>query len=188
MSEHVIAAPFLQTPRARIRLADVADAPELLRYRLENQTHLSPWEPLREPEYYTLAHCAKTIAEGRSHAAGDRGYPLIAFDLDERQILATFTFANIVRGAFQACHLGYGVAARMQGQGLMREILQAGIAWAFDELGLHRVMANYLPRNERSAKLLTQLGFEQEGYAKRYLQIAGVWEDHILTALVRTDA
>jgi [ribosomal protein S5]-alanine N-acetyltransferase len=187
VSEHVIAPPFLQTARTHIRLADDADAPKLLRYRQENQTHLALWEPLREAEYYTLAHCAKTIADGRSHASQDRGYPLIAFDRDEQQILATFTFANMVRGAFQACHLGYGVAARMQGKGLMQEILQSGIGWAFGELGLHRVMANYLPRNERSAKLLAQLGFEREGYAKRYLQIAGVWEDHILTALVRPD-
>ena len=184
----MIASPLLQTPRARIRLVDAADAPGLLRYRLENQAHLTAWEPLRSPEYYTLAHCAQTIADGRAHASQDRGYPLIAFDPDEQCILATFTFANIVRGAFQACHLGYGVAASMQGQGLMQEVLRAGIAWAFGELDLHRVMANYLPRNVRSAKLLEQLGFEREGYAKRYLQIAGVWEDHILTALVRSES
>ena len=187
MSEPVITPPSLQTPRAYIRLAEEADAPKLLRYRLENQAHLAPWEPLREPEYYTLAHCMRTITEGRIHASQDRGYPLIALDRNEQDILATFTFANIVRGAFQACHLGYGVAARMQGQGLMLEVLRPGIAWAFGELGLHRMMANYLPRNERSAKLLAQLGFEREGYAKRYLQIAGVWEDHILTALIRPD-
>jgi [ribosomal protein S5]-alanine N-acetyltransferase len=187
VSERVVVLPSLQTARTYIRLAEEADAPKLLHYRVENQSHLAPWEPLRESEYYTLAHCARTIADGRSHASQDRGYPLIAFDRDEQAILATFTFANIVRGAFQACHLGYGVAARMEGQGLMLEILRPGIAWAFGELGLHRVMANYLPRNERSAKLLAQLGFEREGYAKRYLQIAGVWEDHILTALTRPD-
>lgn len=183
----MIALPFLQTPRTHIRLAEAADAAKLLHYRLDNEAHLAPWEPLRESEYYTLAHCTKTIADGRTHAEHDRGYPLIAFDLDEQSILATFTLANIVRGAFQACHLGYGVATRMQGQGLMREVLEPGLAWAFGELGLHRVMANYLPRNERSAKLLAQLGFEREGYAKRYLQIAGVWEDHVLTALIRPE-
>lgn len=180
----MIVLPSLQTLRTHIRLADEADAPKLLQYRVENRAHLAPWEPMRESEFYTLTHCVKTIAEGRKHASFDRGYPLMAFDADEQTILATFTFANVVRGAFQACHLGYGVAAHMQGQGLMREVLEAGIAWAFGELGLHRVMANYLPRNERSAKLLAQLGFEREGYARRYLQIAGVWEDHVLTARI----
>jgi [ribosomal protein S5]-alanine N-acetyltransferase len=178
----VSVTPSLQTSRTRIRLADEADALKLLQYRVENRDHLAPWEPLRESDYYTLSHCIQSIADGREHARLDRSYPLIAFDIDEQTILATFTFANIVRGAFQACHLGYGVAARAQGKGLMREVLEPGIEWAFGELGLHRVMANYLPRNERSAKLLAQLGFEREGYAKRYLQIAGVWEDHVLTA------
>nr|WP_239538507.1 GNAT family N-acetyltransferase [Dyella mobilis] len=177
----------MQTLRTRIRLAEESDAAMLLQYRVENRAHLAPWEPLRESEYYTLGHCTKTIVEGRTLASQDRGYPLIVVDPDDRRILATVTFANVVRGAFQACHLGYGVAVDVQGQGLMREILGPGIAWAFGELGVHRVMANYLPHNERSARLLASLGFEREGYAKRYLQIAGQWQDHVLTALVRPD-
>ena len=70
----------------------------------------------------------------------------------------------------------------------MRELLHAALGWAFDGLQLHRVMAAYLPRNERSARLLQALGFEREGYAKRYLRIAGVWEDHVLTARLRDEA
>jgi len=180
----VVAFPLLETPRARIRVAQITDATRLLRYRLENRTHLAPWEPLRGSEFYTVEHCIQTIGQSRQNAEQDRGYPLLVFDHAEHAILGTFTFANLVRGAFQACHLGYGLAARMQGQGLMREVLEVGIAWAFDELGLHRLMANYMPRNERSARLLASLGFEREGYAKRYLQIAGAWEDHVLTALI----
>jgi [ribosomal protein S5]-alanine N-acetyltransferase len=178
-------SPMLSTARTCMRFPEERDAPELLRYRVDNQAHFAPWEPLREPVYFTLDHCTTSIVEGRDSARLDRGYPLVVFDRDERVLLATVNFANIVRGAFQACHLGYGVAAHMQGQGLMREVLRAGVDWAFEELDLHRVMANYLPRNERSAKLLERLGFAREGYAKRYLKIAGVWEDHILTALVR---
>lgn len=175
----------VQTPRTQIRLADEADAPKLLRYRAENRTHLAPWEPLREESYYTLEHCRQTIADGREAARLDRSYPFLVLDPDEREVLATFTLANLIRGAFQACLLGYGVAAAQQGRGLMHEALQAGLELAFGELELHRVMANYLPRNERSGRLLARLGFEREGYAKRYLQIAGVWEDHILTARIR---
>ncbi|HEX7732099.1 MAG TPA: GNAT family N-acetyltransferase [Rhodanobacter sp.] len=179
--------PRLQTARTRIRLAGEADAPQLLRYRAANRAHLAPWEPLRDEAYCTLEHCMQSIAEGRENARLDRGYPFLVFDRDEAEILATFTLANVVRGAFQACHLGYDAAARAQGRGIMHEALQAGLAWAFGELDLHRVMANHLPRNERSARLLARLGFEREGYAKRYLRIAGVWEDHVLTALIRPE-
>jgi ribosomal-protein-alanine N-acetyltransferase len=70
----------------------------------------------------------------------------------------------------------------------MDEALAAGLDWAFGELGLHRVMANYLPRNERSGRLLARLGFEREGYAREYLKIAGRWEDHVLTAKISGSA
>jgi ribosomal-protein-alanine N-acetyltransferase len=31
----------------------------------------------------------------------------------------------------------------------------------------------------RSRRVLEKLGFEYEGLSRRYLKIAGVWEDHI---------
>lgn len=181
----MIAALRLSTLRTLIRLPAPADAAKLLRFRVDNRAHLAPWEPFRDESWYTLDACARSIVDGAEAARLDRGYPLVVFDLDDTDVLASFTFSNVVRGPFQACLLGYGVAMGQQGQGLMREALQAGLQWAFEELDLHRVMANYLPRNERSAQLLERLGFEREGYARRYLKIAGQWEDHVLTAKVR---
>lgn len=175
----------LESARTAMRIPMASDAQALLRYRIENRGHLSPWEPLREDSYYSVEHCAQSIADARETARLDRGYPFAVFDRQAGEMIATFNFANIVRGAFQACHLGYGAAASWQGKGLMFEVLQAGLAFAFGDLKLHRVMANYMPGNERSARLLERLGFEREGYAKRYLHIAGRWEDHVLTALVR---
>jgi ribosomal-protein-alanine N-acetyltransferase len=179
--------PLLHTVRTRIRLAEEADARRLHAFRVENRAHLSPWEPLREDGYYSLEHCARSIADGQESARLDLGYSFVVFSASEGEIMATFTFAHVMRGAFQACLLGYATSARAQGRGLMHEALEAGLAFAFGDLGLHRVMANYLPRNERSARLLERLGFEREGYAKRYLQIGGAWEDHVLTARTRPD-
>lgn len=180
-----MALPCLETSRCLIRLAERADAPELLRYRADNREHFMPWEPAREASYYTLEQCEQSIVEGLEAAQLDRGYPFVAFSCDGQGIIASFTLTNVVRGPFQACLLGYGVAARLQGQRLMAEVLEAGLTLAFDQLDLHRVMANYLPRNERSARLLARLGFEREGYARAYLRIAGRWEDHVLTAKIR---
>jgi [ribosomal protein S5]-alanine N-acetyltransferase len=175
----------ITTPRTRIRVVEAADATRLLHYRTRNREYLAPWEPLRDGVYYTLTHCAQTLAESREAMRLDRAYPFVVLDLAESEIIANFTFANVVRGAFQACHLGYSIDERRQGQGLMQEALTAALQWAFHELDLHRVMANYMPRNERSARLLDRLGFEREGFAKNYLQIAGVWEDHVLTSRIR---
>ncbi len=178
----------ITTERARIRLIEPADASRLLQYRVRNRKHLAPWEPLRDTAYYTLEHCVQTLADSREAMRLDRAYPFFVMDLSGAEIIASVTFSNVVRGAFQACHLGYSIAGRWQGQGLMQEALGATLPWVFHELDMHRVMANYMPSNTRSAKLLERLGFEREGYAKRYLQIAGVWEDHVLTSRIRADS
>jgi ribosomal-protein-alanine N-acetyltransferase len=102
---------------------------------------------------------------------------------EPEKIIGTVNFTNVIRGPFQACYLGYGIDQLFERQGLMREALETSIAFAFDELHLHRIMANYLPSNERSARLLAHLGFVREGEAKDYLYIQGAWRSHILSSL-----
>jgi ribosomal-protein-alanine N-acetyltransferase len=85
---------------------------------------------------------------------------------------------------FQNAMLGYAVDADCQGQGLMREALQAVIAHAFSPaVHLHRIQANVRPENARSVALLQRLGFEDEGLAREYLFIDGAWRDHRMFAL-----
>jgi ribosomal-protein-alanine N-acetyltransferase len=176
----------MRTSRTVIRLLDVEEAELLQRYRVENREHLVPWEPLRTESHYSLDGCRQAIEAGLEAARADRGFPFAVLTPDASEMIASFTFANVVRGVFQACHLGYGIARRHEGEGLMFEALDAGIRYAFGPLDFHRVMANYMPRNERSGRLLERLGFEKEGLAKRYLKIDGLWEDHVLTAKIRT--
>lgn len=176
--------PELHTERTCIRLPRHADAPLMVRYRVDNRAHFAPWEPRREEAYFTLEACRRAITEGLDAARADRAYPLLVFDPDGREVLAAITLSNIARGVFQAGHLGYGVAARWQGRGVMHEALRAVLELAFGPLALHRVMANYLPHNQRSERLLARLGFQREGYAPSYLRIAGRWQDHVLTARI----
>lgn len=82
----------------------------------------------------------------------------------------------------------YAIAHTHEGQGIMYEVAAAGIAYVRDVVGLHRVMANHLPRNVRSARLLARLGFEREGYARACIPSAGVWGDHVLRSWACDDA
>ena len=114
----------------------------------------------------------------------DRGCNFFVFGgSSPGEVLGYVNLSNIVRGGFQACYLGYALAERSQGSGYMTEALRTAIDFAWGDLKLHRIMANYLPQNERSAKVLQKLGFVIEGYAKAYLFIGGRWQDHVLTAL-----
>lgn len=95
-------------------------------------------------------------------------------------------FANltqIFRGPFRACYLGYGLDEGHRGKGYMTEALRVITRYAFEDFGLHRIMANYQPHNEASARVLERLGFVREGVAQDYLFVDGAWRQHVLTSL-----
>ena len=115
----------------------------------------------------------------------DQSLRLMVFAVDEPDgpVVGECNFAQIFRGPFQSCYLGYALDAGRQGKGLMAEALRAALGHVFGAMGLHRVQANYRPENLRSARLLARLGFQPEGIGKDYLVIDGAWRDHVLTAL-----
>jgi len=177
--------PRLETERLILTLPDPEFAPCMLAYVQENRAHLAPWDPVRGPEHYTLAHWRWQLSANREEFFQDRSCRFVVClrELEKGPVIGQCNFTAFVRGAFHACTLGYNVGAAYEGQGYITEALQAAIAFMFDELKLHRIQANYMPRNARSARVLERLEFVTEGEAKDYLYIAGRWEDHVLTAL-----
>lgn len=158
------------------------DAQALSAYFYRNQAHFSPWEPLRPQEHHSLSNWQNRLQQLFAEPINEYWFVLDS----GLQIVGHCTLSNIIRGPFQACYMGYGIDATLQGQGLMPPLCQAALDFAFNELRLHRVMANYMLSNQRSAKLLARLGFEKEGIARRYLKINGQWQDHVLTAKLAT--
>jgi [ribosomal protein S5]-alanine N-acetyltransferase len=61
------------------------------------------------------------------------------------------------------------------------------LPFAFSTLRLHRVEAACIPTNDASIRLLEKCGFGREGYAREYLCINGIWQDHLLFARLRHD-
>ena len=70
----------------------------------------------------------------------------------------------------------------------MFDAIRALVPFVFSTLGLHRIEAACLPSNDASKSLLMKIGFRQEGLARRYLQISGDWQDHLLFALLADEA
>jgi ribosomal-protein-alanine N-acetyltransferase len=159
-----------------------ADAALLADFYQQNHAHFQPFEPLRPADFYTESALLQRLAAQQQLQQQRLCYALIA--RTEQQIVAQATLSQIIYGPFCAGYLGFGVAKAFEGQGLMTELCRQLIRHAFTELQLNRIMANYLPSNQRSARLLQRLGFEVEGRARHYLQINGQWQDHILTALL----
>ncbi len=163
-------------------------AGRVLAYHQVNEEHLGPVSPARPPTFFTLMYWRTRLAQDREDFRHDVGLRLFLLpreqSMNSAPVVGTVSFTNIRRGPLQACELGYGLDFRYQGKGLMTEALRAACAYAFSAMGLHRIQANHLPENLRSAAVLRRLGFVVEGYARDYLLINGHWRDHILTALI----
>ena len=174
----------VETERLFICLQIQEMAGALAEYYQKNQRHLMAWEPKRGSEIYSEAYWANQLKDAKKEYEKGSAIRFIAFNKEGSEIVCKFDFTGIQRGFFQACYLGFSVAEKYQGKGYAQESLQAGIDFIFNQIGLHRIMANYMPSNKRSGQLLDRLGFQKEGVAKSYLKIAGKWEDHVLTSLV----
>ena len=177
--------PFvLATSRLRIRLPRVEDASGVALYYSRNRDHLAPVEPLRPPLFFTREFWEARAAEIADEFEREMSARFVLFRNGEPdRVIGTASLTSIQRGPLQGANLGYSLDRDFQGQGLMREALEAVIQFAFGCLHLHRIFAGYMPANERSARVLRGLGFEVIGYCRDYLCIAGRWQDHVLTSL-----
>ena len=98
------------------------------------------------------------------------------------ELVGRLTVSGIARGAFQSGDVGYFVAQAVNGRGVATAAVAALVDMAVDPagLGLHRLQAGTLLSNSASQAVLQRNGFERIGVARRYLRIAGRWQDHVL--------
>ena len=131
-------------------------------------------------DFFTEEGQAERLAEELGWAETGRSFRfLLVQPRHPGKIIGALGFNEIVRGAFQSCFVSYKIDAALWGRGYGSEAIRYGTGWAFRVLGLHRAEANVMPRNAASLRAAEKAGYRPEGLARRYLNINGVWEDHI---------
>jgi ribosomal-protein-alanine N-acetyltransferase len=153
-----------------------ADAADLIAANLASQDYHLPW----------VTSFTDQTGFDNWYARGLVGpnVGLVAREAASNKVVGVVNINEIVAGAFQSAYLGYYGMSNFARTGLMTEALRAAVAYAFSELGLHRVEANIQPGNTASTALVRRLGFKQEGLSPRYLRINGEWRDHERWALL----
>ncbi len=91
--------------------------------------------------------------------------------------------SSVQRGPFQTAYVGYWIDQAMAGHGYVPESVVVVCRFAFEDLMLHRLQVSIIPRNNPSIRVAEKLGLRNEGTALRYLEIGGVWEDHVRYAI-----
>lgn len=149
--------------------------------RVHNHDWLTTWEPSRHPHQPDpttdkSVFSSRCLQRDRDRAAGV-AYQFGVF-LDD-QVIGEINLNNVVRGAMQSCTIGYWIDQRHAGHGYTVEGVVLLFQFLFEQLGLHRAEICIVPRNHRSRRIMEKLEIREEGLAQRYLEINGVWEDHI---------
>ena len=112
----------------------------------------------------------------------DAAYGFGMFLLDGR-FAGEVSLGSVARGPFQSAFVGYWIDEALAGRGYVPEGVVLVMRYAFETLALHRLEAAIVPRNAPSRRVVEKLGLRDEGIARKFLQIQGVYEDHVRYAI-----
>jgi ribosomal-protein-alanine N-acetyltransferase len=171
--------------RVLLRPLSVGDFGAWTEVRTRNAEWLLKWEPRRlpgQPDVTTDrdAFAVRCSARERERQLGT-GYGFGVFV--EGHFAGEINLSAIQRGPFQSAYVGYWIDEAQAGHGYTPEALVVLSRFAFDDLRLHRVQIAIIPRNAASRRVVEKLKVREEGVAERYLEINGVWEDHVRYAI-----
>lgn len=171
--------------RVMLRPIVLSDFAAWREVRLRSGDWLTRWEPRRLPNQPDVtqdrdAFAVRCSARQRERQLGTGfGFGIFA----EGHFCGEINLSSIQRGPFQNAYVGYWIDQKWAGQGLMPEAVVVLARFAFEDLHLHRLQISIIPRNTASRRVVEKLALREEGVAERYLEIDGVWEDHVRYAI-----
>jgi len=174
--------PELVTERLRLRAPVPRDAEALL--ALLGDPEVTRYHNV--PTLTTLAE-AQALLERLEQRYAARDTIRWAIELvEDGEMIGT---VGLLRFDFEHRHaeVGYEIARRWWGRGLIPEAAAAVIRYGFSVLGLHRIEAGVLPENDASVRVLQKLAFLEEGTRRDYLYCKGRFHSFRWFSLLETD-
>ena len=181
------APPELVGDHVYLRMPQLSDYVGWARVRQESRAFLEPWEPTWSTDSLTRAAFRRRLHRYARVVREDQGIAFFIFDKQDDRILGGITLSQIRRGVTQSSSVGYWIGRPHARQGFMADALRVTVRFVFEGLRMHRLEAACIPNNLPSQGVLKKCGFREEGLAREYLCINGVWQDHKLFAIVSSD-
>ncbi len=150
--------------------------------RSRNHAWLRQWEATRPPgDEAPLVTFSTMVRDLRRQATAGRCLPLVITVRGE--FAGQVTVNNIVGGSARFGSIGYWIDQRFAGHGHVPVAVALTSDYCLSALRLHRLEVAIRPENAASLRVVEKLGYEEFGYAARYLHIDGDWRDHRLFAV-----
>ena len=170
-----------------LRAPRMSDHGQWANLRRESRAFLQPWEPTWPSDDLTRNAFRRRLSVYNRDLDLGLGYAFFIFTPSDDTLVGGINLRDVRRGVSQSGSVGYWIGEKHARNGYTLDAARTLVRFALYTLGLHRIEAACCPENDASRKLLQRAGFELEGRARAYLNINGVWRDHLLFGLVRGD-
>jgi [ribosomal protein S5]-alanine N-acetyltransferase len=184
--------PELGGRRVLLRPLAVTDFEAWREVRIRARDWLVKWEPRPLPGQPDATSdrrvfAARCGARERERQLGNGfGFGIFVGPRAER-FVGEINLSSVQRGPYQNAYVGYWIDEAAAGNSYIPEAFVVLCRFAFEELALHRLQASIIPRNGPSNRVAQKLRLRNEGLARCYLEINGVWEDHVRYAITAED-
>jgi ribosomal-protein-serine acetyltransferase len=166
-----------------LRVLHEDDARELFELTDDNRAYLRRWLPWLDTvtrEVDTRAYVRATLKqrkEGRGPVFG------IHYEGDLAGVIGFLPIDRVNRFG----EIGYWLAAKRQGRGIMTQCCRFVVRYGFLTLDLHRIQIAAATENRQSRAIPERLGFKLEGVLRERENLYGTFVDHAVYALLRAE-
>ena len=174
------AQPTLVTPRLRLRPFALADAPDVQRLAGARAVAATT---LTIPHPYPDGAATAWIGTHAAAWVSGRGAHYAVTDATGGGALVGAVSLALMP-AHAGAELGYWIAEPAWGRGYATEAAAALCAYAFANLGVHRIQARHFAGNPASGRVMQKLGLRREGTLRAAVRKDGRFEDLALYAVL----
>lgn len=153
------------------------DARAWFAVRARNASWLQPWEATAPDRVVESRTFGAMVRDLRRQGREGRGFPWV-LTYDDR-LVGQVTVSGITWGSARWAQIGYWIDRDVAGRGIVPTGVALAVDHCFTVAGLHRVEINIRPENAPSLRVVSKLGFREEGLRVGFLHIDGAWRDHL---------
>ncbi len=180
-------ATFIRGEGVYLRPPEMHDFETWAGLRERSRGFLTPWEPTWPGDDLTRTAFRRRLRRQAQEIENDEGYPFLIFREGDDVLVGGLTLGQIKRGVAQAATLGYWMGAPHAGKGFMSRAVRAAVTSPLRRSGCIgskppacRIM---IPPSGCS----NAAGSSAKAMRVAYLRINGIWQDHLLYALLESD-
>lgn len=182
-NEAILRDVILETPRLRLRELVEDDWRDLLAVERDASVNrYQGYDPFDEQR-------ARAAVQAAIAAAAQSPRVRVELAITLRDQAALIGRGGLLRSGHELAvgELFVTLAPAYHRGGLVTEAGRAFLAFAFDTLGMHRIVGVSDPRNVASLRLMETLGMRREGHLRQDVWAKGEWCDSVVYAILASE-